>query len=374
MGLSESFSVPQAPPEWQRRHILNGDEGTITTGLIEPVSADEELLRKFGYDPEEVEIVGNIRQWRKEQPNGQWLVSYNFGHRPKQDRLDLPALYAATRPSKSKIVRTSDELRVTVVPLADVQAGKTGSRGGTPELIERLAQKRYALSESLKKRKPTSTVLMDVGDSIENFQNTGSQLFTNDLSLTQQMDLVATELYEFIKVLAPYGHVDVMGIPSNHGAWRNGKQELGRPGDDFGIFIHTQVQKVVEAAGMDVTFHRPAMHDESLTLEVLGTNLGLTHGHQFAPGSAPLWWAKQTHGGQPVGAADILVTGHYHCLNVQPTGRNPYTGKAKYWLQAPTLDNGSDWYRNKAGEDSDPGLLVFDVTESGFDLQSLTVL
>jgi hypothetical protein len=59
---------------------------------------------------------------------------------------------------------------------------------------------------------------------------------------------------------------------------------------------------------------------------------------------------------------------------IQPTGRSTRTGRAKWWLQAPTLDNGSDWFRNLAGDDSDPGLLVFDLTADGFELQSLAVL
>jgi hypothetical protein len=38
------------------------------------------------------------------------------------------------------------------------------------------------------------------------------------------------------------------------------------------------------------------------------------------------------------------------------------------------LDNGSDWYRNKAGDDSDPGLLVFAIDEQGYNSRSQTVL
>ena len=129
-----------------------------------------------------------------------------------------------------------------------------------------------------------------------------------------------------------------------------------------------------KAARIDAQWTYPAEYDESVVLDVLGTRVGVVHGNQYAPNGAVNWWAGQTHGGQPVGAADILLAGHYHHLNVLPTGRNPYTGRAKWFLQCPTLDNGSDWYRNIKGDDSSPGLLVFDITEDGFDLTSLTVL
>jgi len=91
-------------------------------------------------------------------------------------------------------------------------------------------------------------------------------------------------------------------------------------------------------------------------------------------GAAVTWWQKQQHGGMPTATADILLTGHYHHLTVMPSGRNPVTGKSKWWLQAPTTDNGSAWFRNIGHGDSDAGLLVFDIDENGFDLSSLTVL
>ena len=168
--------------------------------------------------------------------------------------------------------------------------------------------------------------------------------------------------------------MDVIAVPSNHTAWRNGKQNLGRPGDDLGLLCHRQVEKVAKAAGIDAQWHFPPMYDEAVTLDVRGTILGMVHGNQYGPGGGSKYWAAQQHGGQPIGAADILLTGHYHHLRIEPTGRNPHTGRSKWWLQAPTVDNGSDWFRNLAGDDSDPGLLVFDITDDGFDLQSLTVL
>ena len=55
-------------------------------------------------------------------------------------------------------------------------------------------------------------------------------------------------------------------------------------------------------------------------------------------------------------------------------GINPFSGRERMWLGAPTVDNGSDWYRGLRGRDSLPGTLVFDVTEDGFDLGSLTII
>ena len=363
------------PAEWQARSTWDGEQGEIVTGPIAgaPLTDFRSILEQFGYDPDLVEIVGKVNQWRKERPDGQWLTSYFFGVQSKRDAIDLPALYAAAkRPRKASIPATSGRTSVPVI--ADVQAGKVGSRGGTPELIDRLVAKRAKLTAELKRRRPDSIFLPDVGDLIENFNSGGNPMFTNDLSLTQQLDLAATEIFEFVSLAARFGPVTVATVPSNHGAWRAGKMQLGRPSDDFGVFVHRQVQKQAQAAGLDATWVFPPDYDEALMVQVRNTNVGLVHGNQFSPGQAVKWWQGQQHGSQPVGAADVLLTGHYHHLSIVPSGRNPYTGRSKWWLQAPTLDNGSDWFRNLAGDDSDPGLLLFDITDDGFDLQSLTVL
>lgn len=379
LSLAERISAGEIPAEWVARQIVRDGITDITTGpkVIrgdELTKSDEELIRSWGYDPTEIELVGTIGQWRKEQADGSYLVSYNFRHRPRTDRLDLPALYAAAARKPRQQLKPALSGNVTVVVLSDVQAGKTGARGGTPELIDRLAEKREKLTAWLRTRKPDRTVLAEAGDLFEGFESGGNPMFTNDLSLAQQMDLAGTEVYRFVELMHAFGHVDVVAVTSNHTAWRRGKQNLGRPADDLGLFVHRQVEKVSSAARLDAAWTFPPPYDESVTLDVNGTILGMVHGNQFGPMRAIDWWAKQTHGGQPVGAADVLVSGHYHSLAVIPTGRNPYTGRSKWWLQAPTADNGSDWFRNKAGDDSDPGVLVFDIGPEGFDLQSLKVL
>lgn len=374
VSLGSEVAALQVPAEWQARRLMNGDTGTSVTGLIKPVERDEDLIRQLGYDPDEIEIVGNIMQWGKEQPDHTWLISYRFSHRVKSANLNLPALMAAASKKPRQQLKPASSGRTTVVVLSDVQAGKVGARGGTPELIDRLVEKRAKLASLLSLRKPERTVLAEAGDLFEGFESGGNPMFTNDLSLAEQMDLAGTTVYQFIETMHRHGPVDIIAVSSNHTAWRRGKQNLGRPADDLGLFVHKQVEKVTKAAGMNAAWTFPATYDESVTIDVRGTTLGMVHGNQFPPLKAPEWWGKQTHGGQPVGAADILITGHYHQLTVMPTGRNPYTGRSKWWLQAPTTDNGSDWFRNIAGDDSDPGILIFDITPEGFDLQSLTVL
>lgn len=332
------------------------------------------FIRSTGQNPDEVTFTWG---WTSNPGGGFWNKLNNV--RPiapavSEQRVDLPALYAAARMRPRPKARTVAAERATVVVLADPQIGKTGRRGGTPELLDRMAEKREKLADLLKVRKPRRTLFADGGDGFENFNSGGNPMFTNDLSLADQMDVYGTEIYSFLDVMQAYGPVDVAAVLSNHTAWRNGKQNLGRPKDDLGLFVHRQVQKVADAARLGATWHFPEDYDESVAVDVLGTWVGLVHGNQFGPGQAISWWEKQTFGAGAVTYADVLITAHYHTFGAGVAGRNPHTGRQRYWLGAPTLDNGSDWFRQTAGRDSDPGLMVFDVTPDGFDLSSLTIL
>lgn len=383
MSLAEALnSPPVTVPKQYQQHAEYDTETGKGAGATGPVRAkitdEKQLLELAGFDADVFRIVGRISQWTKTFHGKHDTYSFFFQTemiRPDEDAVDLPALYATARRKPRAPHKVTAQARVTVVALSDVQAGKVDHRGGTPELIDRLEGMRDRLAAHLKARKPQSTVLAEVGDLFEGFESGGNPMFTNDLSLAQQMDLAGTELYRFIELMHRHGHVQVAAVTSNHTSWRRGKQNLGRPGDDLGLFVHKQVEKVAQAAGIDVAWTIPGMYEESVTVDVLGTKVGVVHGNQFSPGQAVSWWQKQQHGGGPTATADVLLTGHYHNLTVMPSGRNAVTGRSKWWLQAPTTDSGSSWFANASGgTDSDPGLLVFDVTEDGFDLSSLTVL
>jgi len=365
---------------------LSSEGGTFSgIEVTEPIRGDwSAVFARFNLDPAEFVIADDtvkMSSWQssKRTDDGDrdvvWLYSYSarFTRKSVESRLDLPALYAAAKSATPKSTPPYQE-RATVVVWADPQIGKTGSRGGTAELIERSTVIREKLDALLGERNPSAILIADAGDGIEGFESGGNPMFTNDLSLSGQLDTYGTELFEYINLAHKHADVTVAGIPSNHAAWRCGKQNLGRPSDDLGLFMHKQVQKVTDAANMNVTWTKPNEYDESVAVEFYGTSIGLVHGNQFGPGQAVTWWQKQAFGAQAAANADVLVHGHYHSFSASVAGRNSATGRQRYCLGAPTLDNGSDWFRQTQGRDSDPGLMVFDITEDGFDLSSLTIL
>lgn len=345
-----------------------------------------DILREMGVDPDSFRIVGTagISKWMT--PAGDWLTSYRVRIEKKEvivedNEESLPLLVESASKFGTRIEAETgeDSSKTLVVIMGDLQVGKSGSRGGTIELTERIREKQAALLDHIEKVGASSAVLADAGDIIEGFENVKQQEWTNDLSLMDQVDLAHTFESEFIEILSStHEKVDVMSIPSNHAAWRKGKDYLGAPGDDWGIHIAKRVEKELDkyVPEHNVTFHYADKWRKSLNLEVQGYGLGLVHGDDVnRPEAIEQWWMKQVHGGSPTATSDVLVHGHFHTFRAYPSGRS-LNGAQKWILGAPTLDNGSDWFANgSGGSDSDPGLLVFTIEKGkGLDMQSLTIL
>ena len=287
----------------------------------------------------------------------------------------LYAEAAKMREQSRKTAAPVDPSRATIVAVADLQLGKVGRRGGTPETLARIESKLEKLAIDFAERAPSHILIADLGDGIEGFESGGNPMFTNDLSLPDQIDAYSTEIFKFVRLASAFApSISVAVVPSNHSAWRRAKQTLGRPSDDFGILVHKQVKKVADAAGINASWHSPIDFDESVRVDVLGVPIGLVHGNQFGPGQAVSWWEKQAFGSQAITHCDVLLHGHYHCFSANTAGTNPATGRERIGIGAPTLVNGSDWFRQVSGRDSEPGLLIFDVTPDGFDLGSLKIL
>lgn len=385
-------NAPAKPPKgWEPQLELDGDTGSVTStpqtnGKLSDFSS---ILEEFSIDPEEFEVVGSAKISKWQSAGGDWLTSYKFEIQKKTsgETVDLPSLFAEVKASADRRAVINyltpppekKSNRTLIVPFSDLQAGKVGSRGDSQALVERVLEKKEKLAYYIAEQNCSEAVFLDGGDVVESFENTAQQGFTNDLSIMQQLDLAGTLEQEFITLLAEtHDRVIVGGVPSNHAAWRKGKDVLGRPSDDWGLFLLKQIQKAYklapEAYG-HVEFQFPGEWEKSLNIAVQGLDIGLVHGEDSSLAQMENWWAKQVHGNSPIAESDILITAHYHTLGLKPSGRSRKNGKQKYWIATPTLDNGSDWWANKSGSDSDPGLMAFVIdSEIGFDLQSFTVL
>jgi gp76 len=254
-----------------------------------------------------------------------------------------------------------------VVCMADLQAGKTGSGGGTEDTVRLV---RRAINDIADDARLVGgyerIILADVGDSTEGFWNVAAQAQTNDLSLTDQIRTVQRLYAEALKTFAPLCEsLYYVAVPSNHCAVRTGMGKNSRanaPDDDFGIMISKNIEDIVEdREGFEhVTFFRPEKWEEAVTVDAAdGTCIGFTHGHLAGSQSKVPGWFRDLAFGRRSGlyAARILVHGHWHNFAVNQVG------DARWIISCPSADRGSDWWTNISGDSTRPAILTFEARD-----------
>ena len=98
-------------------------------------------------------------------------------------------------------------------------------------------------------------------------------------------------------------------------------------------------------------FRYPSSGHQTLTVDIDGTMLGLFHGHQANQNNVMKYLSQQAAGKTALGGADVWISGHFHNFRTMDIAD-------RLWLQAPTTDPGSEWFRDRAGMESKPGLLT----------------
>ena len=357
---------------------FDGVEGeAVTPGYsVEPQNFDE-FLRDAGMDPTDIDVIPPVRTSRWQRWDGEWLTSYRFTFRKRTSGIDLPLLMQEAKRKLGKPKFDKPEPRCLVVLWSDLQVGKVDYRGNSDSLLERVAIMQARLMEQVKREKPEQVIFADLGDTVENFFNANSaqQHYSNDLSIMEQVDVATTLAWQTLREIAQIvPKVTYASVGSNHCQFRaaNGKA-IGKPTDDWGVFIGRQLARLAREVGADnIRFLEPQPYEESLAIDVFDDGyhvLGIVHGHQASrPETVGDWWRKQTFGRQAVADASLLVHGHWHHLRVQELGSVDRGDKlaSRFIVMAPTMDNGSNWFRMNSGEDSIPGLATL-ILEQGKD-------
>jgi hypothetical protein len=170
-------------------------------------------------------------------------------------------------------------------------------------------------------------------------------------------------MLELIKRAVKYAPVTYGSIASNHCQNRFKGQQVGKPGlDDWGIVILQQLRRITVELGLDVTYLIPEPDDEGFAFRYGINTIGVIHGHQVSrPDLIKRYWQQASFGNQWSQACDVMLTAHFHHLRVEELGQR-FDGKgSKFWVQCPTSDAGSDWYRRSYGEDSSTGILTLEL-------------
>lgn len=379
-------NLEPAQPVKQEKQVrpsleFDGVEGeAVTPGYAVAPENFDEFLADAGLDPKEIDVIPPVRTSRWQRWDGEWLTSYRFTFRKKSADINLPLIAAEAKRKlgKPKLAKgTKLEPRALVVLWSDLQVGKVDYRGDSETLFARVNLMQHRLIEQIKREKPEQVIFADLGDTVENFYNAASaqQHYTNDLSIMEQVDLATTLAWDTLRQIAEIvPKVTYASVGSNHCQFRaaSGKA-IGKPTDDWGVFIGRQLARLAQETGAKhIRFLEPQPWDESLAIDVFDDGfhiLGIVHGHQAPrPDAMATWWRQQAFGRQPVADASTLIHGHWHHLRVTELGSVDRGDKvaSRFLVMAPTMDNGSNWFRMNTGEDSIPGLATL-ILEKGRD-------
>lgn len=363
---------------------ITGTSGHIVTEPLsdEPTDWDDILdqllppnVDRSKYEIDQSQPV-ELRAWDGNVGEGQIVRLYYFKARirlrvSEQAGVDISDILAAARKAKKAEPKqlVTDE-RCYWLQITDLQAGQadgTGVEGMVAKALELGALAKADLAALKKAGRPADRIFIPItGDLVEGVNGWYEmQTFSVSLDRRDQVKLVRRLLTEVLLDIASLGlPVHVAVVPGNHGENRNAGKAYTTLNDNDDVAVVEQIAEAFALANVDnVTFSFPGNERLSLTVEVLGWVVALTHGHVARASGVPYskilnWFKSMAASRDPVGDADILFTGHYHhgfwCQLVGDTE----------WVQGGALCDTSAWFGQTSGLVNDPLVMKGTITRT----------
>ena len=370
---------PKVPSTLQPRAEFTDDSALIVTesqvGLGEDLTDEQKLalLAENGQDPEKWEVArSRVSSWQT--ASGEWRTAYKFEYaaknaRPTVDLSDLEAIIKRAKKQAAPKSKVKGDPYVYVTSIADCQAGKAdgpGIDGIISNVIESIDRSVSRLKQLQKTYNIDTVYLCWLGDVIEGVVSQGGANVTRlDITLTEQVRLIRRlKLYQIDAFRGLVPNIKLLAVGGNHDeTHRVAGKGITRYDDSWAHEIAVSVYDALQC-NKPVYGHIevlvPEKDEITLTVDAHGTILGLFHGHLAgsSPESIPKWLAGQSLGRQPIGNADVLLTGHWHHLIVKELTAGVT------WIQVPSTENESTWWRHRTGGTSTPGTVSF-ITRDG---------
>lgn len=361
------FKKLGVPEDWRPRMDVDTVRGGFVISSPKPegeLTDATTVLEDFGLNPNEW-TVSSMRRGKWQKYDGEFLESIRVNLVPVgptyADQLDAEKLIDEVkkwRPTKGSKISTGNG-SFAVFP-ADQQIGKKTGSGGSEQSVRRIleltdkAVARYKMYQKSGLNLGTITLGLP-GDHIEGNVSQGGRLqglAASDLGLTEQVRVARRLLMAQVKALAPLAeNMVVPVINGNHD--ETGRYVATDPADGWNTEIAAAVQDACaeNPALQHVQFRYPAAGHQTLVTEICGVHLGMFHGHQANQNNVLKYLSQQAAGQTALGNADIWVSGHFHNFRTMDIGD-------RLWCQCPTTDPGSEWFRDRAGLESKPGVLT----------------
>jgi len=367
---------------WQPSIEFDEQSGT---GEITYVGTDpdyknkyDDILRGWGFDPKYYEIEGTVRasSWEGQLKGGRTTTFFAFKGvvKRKNPALDeyfdeLCKIYLKKPKLKNKKYGGNTAFIWT---MADWQLGKADY--GVENTLKRYEEALIEGVNQIKALRKGGTAidevfLLGLGDLTENCDQSfySSMPFNVELTLRQQYELARRMIMQTIDTFLPHADkITVCGIGGNHGHMtRSGKGQVLTDQLDNSDIMHFEIAK--EICKQNERYDKvkviiPA--DYHHLLDIKGKAVAITHGHMTTGGAGPegkimKWWQGQMFGWLPSGAAELLLTAHYHHPRLLQQGK-------RTWIQCPSIDASKD-FTARTGMWNEPGVLTLTVDKNGWD-------
>ena len=370
-----------AHPQGWEPIVIGERGGYITTAPQATPPADwnaflAELLPE-GMDPADYEVDGTsveVRAWDGNMGGGELKRFYYFKARIRRkgdgpNGLNLDDIVAVAKKAKPKPVAAPDSERAYFIQITDLQAGQAdgdGIEGMVRRALEIPGLVKEDLAALKKQGRAVSHIFVPItGDLVEGISGWYEmQTFSVTLDRREQVKLVRRLLTEILVELSSLGlPVHVAVVPGNHGENRQNGKAYTTLGDNDDVAVVEQIAEAFRFSGKfdHVTFSFPAKNRLSLTVDVMGWVVALTHGHIARAGAGTsgklLNWFKTMAGiKDPVGDADLLFVGHYHHLILMQLIGDVLL------IMGGALCDASDWFQQSLGLVSDPCIVKGTIT------------
>jgi len=387
----DAVKTRNMPNGWEPGVVWDGTQGEITTDPSFDSTADwADLLAARGLDPEVYEIVGNSVRWtsfdgwKRDAPGDEAYstICYSFKAElrrkiPEQESSSIPAdVYQAVLKAKKPKKQAPSGDTHFVVALSDWQTGNRDG-GGLEIQAEQIAQLVHSIPDRIKHLRNGGhdighVVIAGLGDLVEGTcGHYPAQQFRIEADRREQVKLVRRGIRDIIMAISPIvDKVSVLAIGGNHGENRglSGKAFTSTgDNDDVAIF-----EQLAETFSMNpevyghVGFKLP-LEKLTLSINLSGKVVAFTHGHLAksagnAGQSVWNWWRDQAMGRahEGIADADILITGHYHHLNVKEQ-------EGRALLICPSLTSVGEYFQDTYGVKTRAGTLNFTVNQNGWN-------
>jgi predicted phosphodiesterase len=378
-AMNASRKRQQHPIGWEPIQIGERGGYITTPPQSEPPTDWNAFLLELlppGMDALQFEVDGStveMRAWDGNIGGGELKRFYYFKARIRRKTFvvgqDLEEIISAAKKAKiAKLKSAAVSDRVYWLHVTDLQAGQ-GDGDSVDGLVKRALELPKLVVSDLemlnKSGRPASKIFVPItGDLVEGISGWYEmQQFATKLDRRDQVKLVRRLLSEILLEMAKTGlPVHVAVVAGNHGEFRNNGKAFTSLSDNDDVAVVEQIAEAFDLAGIDnVTFSFPEQDRLSLTVEVAGWIVGLTHGHVAKYGNGPEgkilnWFKSMAATRDPIGDSDLLFTGHYHHPRFQSLIGDTY------WIQGGALCDTSAWFSQSAGLVSDPCVLRGTIT------------